>query len=323
MVHKFQLPGTEPRGVTLSPDGKYIAAGYGLSVFVFDASSGKEIGTLQEGGSTTNAELSIRSICFSPDGVYLVSGGDDKLCWDIKSLSLVMSLPGHTGPIRSVDVSSDGTTAISGSEDSTVCLWNIKTATLMYKLFAARPVKEVAFSPSGSTFIALNWMTKNQDPVHQWGFQRPHAPFRLDAVSQIRGNIWSIAYSADGNSVFTGNMKGQIEKWELARVNGPEGARKKSVFPITQGRVTSIESTADGDWLISCSGKNIIILDPATGAQHVKIQGHDWKIDKIAVGPTSNNGGLFITGSSSDGLVCVWSYTRRLTTHEGLSRHRG
>ena len=57
----------------------------------------------------------------------MLSGSSDKcvILWDASvGLSDQYSVPGHEGPIWSVDVSRDGNTILTGSSDKTARLWN-------------------------------------------------------------------------------------------------------------------------------------------------------------------------------------------------------
>ena len=76
------------------------------------------------------------NLVFSPDGRMLVCAGADRYdnrsirLWDIAAGSSIYPsgwLSGHTGSIRYLAFSPDGQTLASGSQDSTVLLWNVDT----------------------------------------------------------------------------------------------------------------------------------------------------------------------------------------------------
>ena len=45
--------------------------------------------------------------------------------WDAASGALLTALQGHSNTIRFITVSSDGRLAASGSDDRTICLWDL------------------------------------------------------------------------------------------------------------------------------------------------------------------------------------------------------
>lgn len=65
----------------------------------------------------------------SPDGKSIVSGSQDHTLkiWDINAGIEVMTLKGHSKPIKCCSFSSDGRFIISGSDDKTLKLWGAST----------------------------------------------------------------------------------------------------------------------------------------------------------------------------------------------------
>ncbi|KAK1232631.1 general transcription repressor [Marasmius sp. AFHP31] len=115
---------------------KYVATGGNQMAQIFDVETGDKIwywGTScwRMKSLIGKGTFYLRSVCFSPDGKYLVTGGDDKLIkvWDIEKKSVPKVLEGHTQGIYSIDYSSDGQFLVSGTADKTVRVWNMEDST--------------------------------------------------------------------------------------------------------------------------------------------------------------------------------------------------
>jgi len=79
------------------------------------------------GIDTTKPDLYVRSVCFSPDGQYLVAGAEDKVfkIWDIATRKQLHVFTGHDQDIYAVDYSPDGRFIASGSGDARIKLWYV------------------------------------------------------------------------------------------------------------------------------------------------------------------------------------------------------
>jgi len=67
------------------------------------------------------------SMTLTPDEEMLIAGGEGgcMYTWHIRSGALLRGFAAHFGPILSLDVSADGRTVISASEDATVKTWSL------------------------------------------------------------------------------------------------------------------------------------------------------------------------------------------------------
>jgi WD40 repeat protein len=79
----------------------------------------------------------VYSLAFSRDSKRLISGQDEKLSaiiWDVESGRQIHRLMGHTGDVYAVAFTPDGERAVTGSTDSTLCLWEVLTGQLIAKM---------------------------------------------------------------------------------------------------------------------------------------------------------------------------------------------
>jgi len=106
--------------VKFSSDGWTLASSsWGGEIKLWDVSSWESLGTLQTNGTA--------AIDFSLDGKILASGESEAVTlWSVVNGAQIATLRGHTGWIRGVAFSPDGTTLASGGEGGILRLQNIE-----------------------------------------------------------------------------------------------------------------------------------------------------------------------------------------------------
>jgi WD40 repeat protein len=150
--------------VAFHPNGKYLAVGgldwlatYGTdgALCVWDLEAREKFLTLEAG---------VTAIAFDSTGRYLAAGtfsqaGQSVVVWDFEKQERVFDLPGHHDRINAVAFSPDGSWLVSGSDDSTVRVWNVLTGRLAVARQFDAAVQSLAFSPDGKYLYTGNGNT--------------------------------------------------------------------------------------------------------------------------------------------------------------------
>jgi WD40 repeat protein len=117
-------PARAEAALAVSPDGKRLAAGQGLSVALIHLGTGQVIGRCEGHTGVVGAAA------FSPDGKLLATGAGDRTVrlWDAATGKEIGPLTGHRAAVLRVVFSPDGRTLASAGEDHTALLWDVAEA---------------------------------------------------------------------------------------------------------------------------------------------------------------------------------------------------
>ena len=244
----------------------------------------------------------VNSVAFSPDGLTLVSGSDDKTIrlWDVATGHQKQILTrGHRGDVNSVAFSPDGTTLASGSDDNTIRLWDANTGTYKATLVGhTGDVNSVAFSPNGDTLAGGS----DDDTVHLWN-ARTGAHIRT-----LIGHTWSVysvAFSPDSRTLASGSVDHTVRLWDVA------SGKHKATLTGHAHYVNSVAFSPDGRTLASGSADNTIRLwDATTGAHKATLPWYGEVVtryrEEVVTSVSFSPDGRTLAGGNSNNTICLW-----------------
>ncbi|KAK1754039.1 WD40-repeat-containing domain protein [Echria macrotheca] len=152
----------------------------------------------------------------NPQNPVIVSSGWDKLVkvWELSSCKLQTDHIGHTGYINTVTISPDGSLCASGGKDGTTMLWDLNESKHLYSLNANDEIHALVFSPNrywlcaatASSIIIFDLEKKSK--VDELKPEFPSVGKKSREPECV-----SLAWSADGQTLFAGYTDNIIRAW--------------------------------------------------------------------------------------------------------------
>ena len=186
----------------------------------------------------------VHTLSYNKAGDQLISGGcEGRLIWwsvlDAEP-KIIRAVDAHQGWIRGVEVSPDGTLAVSVGNDRVIRLWKTDTGEKVHEWPAhERHIYSAAFHPDGKHLLTGDLMGK----INVWKLEYRSLVRTIDGATLYNpnkgqnaefGGVRSLAISPNGNEVFAAgthkgsNPFGAVHEPLLLRFNWADGALVKS-----------------------------------------------------------------------------------------------
>jgi len=166
----------------------------------------------------------VSSVRFSPStsNPVIVSAGWDKKVkvWNLHNCKLRTDHIGHSGYVNAVTVSPDGSLCASGGKDNHVMLWDLNEGKHLYTLNTDNTTNALTFSPNRYWLCAATGPT-----IKIWDLETKALvdELKTDVVStsskkkaQPAPDVLSLAWSADGQTLFAGYTDNTIRIWSVS-----------------------------------------------------------------------------------------------------------
>lgn len=293
--------------VSVSPDGKYIAVGIESSTIyikdkkylikLFNILTGKVINTFI--GHTNK----INTLCFSPDGKYIVSGSDDQTTklWILETGKEIRTF-NHTSGVTAVDFSPDGRYIVTGSRDSSARLFNINDSKEIQTLLGRNfdYITSLSYSPNEKNIIIgiMFFATKLWE-------------LKTNKITLLK--YYPMYFSPDGNYILA--VEAFSNDIKLLNANN-----FKEICTLTghTGYINCISFNSDGNYFVSSSDDKTAKLWDIKKCKKIRtFIGHNNRVVSISYSP---NDEYIITGSA-DSTAKLWDVAtcKEIRTFSGYS----
>lgn len=250
------------RAVDLSPagDGLVVASADGYLRW-YDAADG----ALR--AEHAAHEGSIAAVCWSGDGRWLVSAGDDLRLrlWDTATARLAMQWTLSTTPTQLAFLP-DGSSVVSVSSDGTRHVWPISLQRILGG--GAQRMKTLAYSPDGTTLVT----TGSDALLRVWSLADASESRTFDLGS---GVVSCAAFRPDGACVAAANEAGLVRIWNLA-----DGA-VQAEWSIDEGIASLRYSLDGGQLLVAGNSGSMRVCEANSGSELRRLDAHEGSVHGV------------------------------------------
>jgi len=242
--------------------------------------------------------------CFqlAPDRHTAASGGHDGVrIWDFETGRELAHLKGHVADVNDLSFSPDGALLATASDDRSVKLWSTADWNEVHTIRHETDVVAVTFAPNGQLLATgeryplAQHAGMNRVLLWDLGSWEPRSILKGPSVA-----LGSMAFSADGNLLATGDSNGSARVWNI-----PEGTLRYS-FPHPGATVNCV-ALANHRPLLATGGNDGIVRlwNTSDGTLESSLKAAAKSFDCVVFAPDDSA----IAGGGSDLPIHVWEST--------------
>ncbi len=324
------------RGIQFSPNGKQLAVGTEIGLWLYDVETGQEISLLPG---------MCEAFAFSPDGRFLANGGGDPSSaiggsrwetgfqlWEIDTGQKVTL--NATLPAASELRFSDDSKTLVGLNQAGDTLYSVDTETgkshvkkLENRLDShphdvyALTHDKVAIAEDSFTLALWNAKTGKKQSTLTGAAERIQAG---DIIGPDSNRVISLAFSPDGTHLASGRYDRSVRLWDTSGNNEPillqEHSLSRDLLRTHQklvGGPDVLLFSPDGKTLACGAGQHVKLWDTTTGELIATFTAHIGFIEYLAF----STDGSTLASASDDGTIKYWNINTGKPIVSHITRH--
>ncbi|KAG8931524.1 TOR complex subunit lst8 [Tulasnella sp. 419] len=259
----------------------------------------------------------VNRLAISPDKRLLAAAIHKKVAvYEIagNSSTPVVVFEGHGNNVTSVSFHSEGKWVVTGSEDSTIRIWDLRSSHLYRSYDNGSPVNDVCIHPNQGELISCD----QAGSIKQWDLSENVCTLELAPAGDVP--IRSVSIASDGSCLVAGNNKGKVFVWKI-NDDHSQHPRFQAVFKFTAHTryLTRCLLSPDVKLLATCSADTTVKIWSITPNYEFKLekilQGHQRWVWDCAFSADS----AYLVTASSDHVARLWE----LASGETVRQYNG
>ncbi len=252
--------------------------------------------------------------------------------WDV-SEGTGQSLGAHEGRVLSVDLSDDGTKAVSSGNDGRIMVWHLNgnsQARGSKEELGRIPCgmkKECNGPPDSCKIWCVVWNVdmsqsgrlvasgSSDGIVRVWDLDSPGTPRE---VGDLGSPVRSVRFSEDESFIVSGSMDGTVNVWATDK----SWSVSADSLCSHRGPVLSVDVSSDGNRVVSGGDDGYVYISKLDEKRNrcVPITGHAGRVTKVDFSPD----GKRMVSAGIDGRINIWYLKNEMIqSHRELRGHGG
>ena len=213
--------------------------------------------------------------------------------WNVSTGQLLCQLDGHTSQVTHLSMLTGGHVAVSGSSDSTVRVWNLKSKQVKFSFQYHRgEITCLAVCESAKGVFAVSGSSDKS--LRKWCFRTGKCRAIMEGHTKT---VKDVAILPGGNACISASLDCTVRVWDLS-----SGQCSKILKGHDDG-VWCVTLTASGSIAVSGSKDDLLkVWDISSGECIHTLEGHSSWISCVA----ASQYGKWIVSGSNDKLLKVW-----------------